>query len=100
VTKSKDSCLKVRNYQSILLETFKNLQKDQIYLEKMAVKEVEAKKGNERLEEILSNLEEIQSEEQESYNRIIGHMKFSIQQDEKAIESLSKQATLLEQMSS
>jgi hypothetical protein len=38
------------------------------------------------------------AEEQESYNRIIGHMKFSIQEDEKAIESLSKQATLLENM--
>jgi hypothetical protein len=56
VTRSKEGCLKVKNYQAILLETFKNLQNDQIYLEKMAVKEAESKKGNERLEEILASL--------------------------------------------
>jgi hypothetical protein len=38
------------------------------------------------------------AEEQETYNRIIGHIKYSIQEDEKAIESLTKQASLLENM--
>jgi cell fate (sporulation/competence/biofilm development) regulator YmcA (YheA/YmcA/DUF963 family) len=40
------------------MESFKNLQKDQVYLEKMAVKEAEMKKGNERLQEILASMEE------------------------------------------
>ena len=59
---------------------------------------MELKKTNERLEEMLRQLNETVEEEQESYNRIIGHMKQSIQQDEKAIEGLVKQATQLETM--
>ena len=64
----------------------------------MGLKEMELKKTNERLEEMLRQLNETVEEEQESYNRIIGHMKQSIQQDEKAIEGLVKQATQLETM--
>jgi hypothetical protein len=67
-------------------------------LEKVTLQEVELKKGNERLDETLQHLTEILGEEQESYARIIGHMKQSIVQDEKAIESLSKQANMLEHL--
>lgn len=67
-------------------------------MEKVTLQEAELKKENERLEEMLKHLTEILGEEQESYTRIIGHMKQSIVQDEKAIESLSKQANMLEHL--
>ena len=47
---------------------------------------------------MLRQLTETVEDEKDSYNRIIGHMKQSIQQDEKAIEGLVKQATQLETM--
>lgn len=46
----------------------------------------------------MRQLTETLQEEQESYSRTIRHMRQSIQQDERAIESLVKQATSLETM--
>ena len=54
------------------------------------------RKGNEHLEDVLKKLEQALQEEQDSYNRTIGHMRYSIQQDEKAIEGLVKQANFME----
>ena len=51
-----------------------------------------------QLQEHLKSLCEVYGEEQENYSRIIGMMKNSIQQDEKAIESLSRQAQHLEKI--
>lgn len=67
-------------------------------LDRHHVKETELKKETERLEEVLKQLNETLQEEQESYTRTITHMRQSIQQDEKAIESLVKQASSLETM--
>ena len=64
----------------------------------MSLKEAELRKTNERLEEMVKNCSEILCEEQEGYKRVIGNMKESIVHDEKAIEGLMKQASLLENM--
>ena len=88
----------IKSKQIGLFETTLNLEKDETYLQKMLVKEMELRKGNERLDEIYKQLSETLREEQEGYNRTIGHMRQSIQQDEKAIEGLVKQATLIEHM--
>lgn len=62
------------------------------------MREMEGRKDNERLREGLRQLTEMLTEQQEGYSRVIGHMKQSIQQDEKAIEGLVKQAAQIENM--
>jgi signal transduction histidine kinase len=71
------------------------LQEQHLGLDRYHVKETELKKETERLEEVIKQLNETLQEEQESYARTIAHMRQSIMQDEKAIESLVKQASSL-----
>ena len=96
VLQNKTTVHRIKDTQEVLFSSNKNLQKDQAYLEKMTVKEAELRKGNEHLEEVLKQLEHTIQVEQESYNRTIGHMRHSIQQDEKAIQGLVKQANFME----
>lgn len=58
----------------------------------------ELKRCNEKLQESLKGLTANVKEEQECYSKIITHMKQSIVADEEAIEKLSQQTNLLEEM--
>jgi len=95
VLENRELASTLKESQERLSQAMKIFQEQQLDLDREHVKEAELRKERERLEEGMRQLTETLQEEQESYSRTIRHMRQSIQQDERAIESLVKQATSL-----